>query len=93
MASGGVVVIFLDALTNLANNMKNKAISKHKDFLYVAYTGENYTKLVGYGDFIGCFNTKDSLRKYVKFIEKTVGVRIDYKMKKIVISEYKKDDK
>lgn len=70
--------------------MKNKSIAKHEDFLYVAYTGEDYSKLVGYGDFIGCFNTKDGLEKYVKFIEKAVKVKIDYKIKKIVISEYTK---
>jgi hypothetical protein len=68
-------------------------IFKHEDFLYVAYMGKDYDKLVGYGDFIGCFNTKEGLKKYIKFIEKTVKVKIDYKIKEIVISEYKKDTK
>jgi hypothetical protein len=70
---------------------KEEKIKKVKsEYLFVAYTGENYTALVGYGDFIGCFNTEEGVKKYIKFIEEKNKEKIDYKIKKIVISEYKK---
>jgi len=62
-----------------------KKLAKEK-FLYVAYADD---RLVGYGDFVGCFNNRKALKQYVEFIEKQTKEKITYKIKKVTIEPFK----